>query len=327
MLSNFEKYREVMMAEAPPSSGGGEAHGGGGKAHGGKGGHKKSGGHGEGGHGEGVNLERWLVSYADFMTLLFCVFTVLYAMSISDKQKVQEVARSVTKALGLGGPHEARMESSKDLDRGDVFDGTEGILDKSGKDIIPDLTYKRVSRRERVDEPVDNDFSAPGKGGVAGEAQQEAKMEQVANMMAESLGKVLDQATADQIAIKVTPGVGVRIVLPEQITFDSGAATIKPAFAQALKQIANVIDRVDNRVLIEGHTDNVPMRTERFASNWELSTARATQVLHLIVSRYRLNPRRFSAAGYGEYHPLASNESALGRSKNRRVEIIIQEKK
>ncbi|MBF0208001.1 MAG: OmpA family protein [Oligoflexia bacterium] len=331
-----------MAAEENPGAGGGEAagnaHGGGGGGHGGGGKHKK-GGHGGGeGHGEAVNLERWLVSYADFMTLLFCVFTVLYAMSIVDKAKITEVAKSVTKALGMGGPYEARMEASKDLDRGDIFDGTEGVLDKSGKDIFPDSTYKRVARRDRVETPSDFDYSGKGKdakdregkgeGGTAEGAAaryQRLKMEQVAGMVEKALLSTLDKKTAAKIAVEIVPGIGVRITLPSKMTFHSGEASILAEFIPTLKQMGEVIERIDNKVLIEGHTDNVPISSDRYPSNWELSTSRATAVLHFLLSTFKFDPRRFSAAGYGEYQPIDANDTDAGREKNRRAVIVILE--
>lgn len=310
------------MAENEEKNEGGDEeskkHGGG---HGGGGGHKKKhGGHAE----EHVNLERWLVSYADFMTLLFCVFTVLYAISVVDKNKMQDVARSVARAMGLGGPYEARIESSGDLDRGGVMEGTEGILDKSGKDVFPDLMFKRVAKREKIDNVEEYDYDQVKNKNEA--ASRRIKMEQVAAMLESGIKEELGAPYSTEISIKAVPGLGVKINLPETLTFKSGEAEIRASIYPALDKIGKVLERVNNEVVIEGHTDNIPISSARFPSNWELSSARSSAVLHYLLKKFDLSPMRFSAAGYGEFRPLAPNNSEENRSKNRRATIIILER-
>ena len=116
---------------------------------------------------------------------------------------------------------------------------------------------------------------------------------------------------------------GLVISLREFGFFDSGSATIKPEALPALDRIASILAIRTCRLRIEGHTDNVPIHTAQMASNWELSTARATELVRLLIIRYRFAPERLSAAGYAEYHPVASNLTAQGRAQNRRVDIVI----
>lgn len=116
---------------------------------------------------------------------------------------------------------------------------------------------------------------------------------------------------------------GLVVRLAERVLFDLGKADLRPDSRRVLDVLAGVLARIPNPVRVEGHTDNLPIRNERFPSNWELSTARATTVVRYFVEHHRLDPRRFSAAGYGEYHPLVPNTSDANRQKNRRVDVVI----
>jgi chemotaxis protein MotB len=112
--------------------------------------------------------------------------------------------------------------------------------------------------------------------------------------------------------------------LPNDVLFDSGQTAIKPAGREALLQVAHVLATVPGRAFqVGGHTDNLPIQTSRFPSNWELSTARAVEVVRLLVSQ-GVDPKALSAAGYGEFDPVAGNDAADGRAKNRRIEIALQ---
>jgi chemotaxis protein MotB len=116
---------------------------------------------------------------------------------------------------------------------------------------------------------------------------------------------------------------GLVISLREFGFFDSGSAALKPSALPALDRIASILAVRACRLRIEGHTDNVPIHTAQMASNWELSTARSTELVRLLILRYRFSPARLAAAGYAEYHPIASNDTAQGRAQNRRVDVVI----
>jgi chemotaxis protein MotB len=116
---------------------------------------------------------------------------------------------------------------------------------------------------------------------------------------------------------------GLVVSLREFGFFDSGSAIIKPESLSALDRIASILAIRTYRLRIEGHTDNIPIRTAQMASNWELSTARATELVRVLIDRHRFDPARLSAAGYAEFHPVASNLTAQGRAQNRRVDIVI----
>jgi|LSQX01.1.fsa_nt_gb chemotaxis protein MotB len=116
---------------------------------------------------------------------------------------------------------------------------------------------------------------------------------------------------------------GVILEIRDNILFDSGKADIKPEAAEVLRKVAGIIRSVPNQIIVEGHTDNVPINTPRYPSNWELSVDRAVRVVRFLIANYHIAPERFLATGYGEYHPVADNSTVEGRARNRRVNIVI----
>jgi len=137
----------------------------------------------------------------------------------------------------------------------------------------------------------------------------------------------LQQALQHEIALHAVylhrETEGLIISLREFGFFDSGSAALKPSALPALDRIASILSVRTCRLRIEGHTDNVPIHNAQMTSNWELSTARATELVRLLIQRHRFSPERLSAAGYAEYHPIASNQTAEGRAQNRRVDVVI----
>jgi len=119
---------------------------------------------------------------------------------------------------------------------------------------------------------------------------------------------------------------GLVISLREVGFFDSGSADIRPSSRSAFDRLAAVLQSADTDLRVEGHTDTVPIRNARFASNWDLSTARATATVRLLMSKYNFAPERLAASGYAEYRPIASNNAADGRATNRRVDIVVPRK-
>lgn len=116
---------------------------------------------------------------------------------------------------------------------------------------------------------------------------------------------------------------GVIVRFADQVLFDLGKADLKPEAVEVLDALADVLDGIPNHIRIEGHTDNWPINNERFPSNWELSTARATTVLRYLIETHGMSPESLSAAGYGEYRPLEPNDTAENRARNRRVDIVL----
>ena len=141
------------------------------------------------------------------------------------------------------------------------------------------------------------------------------------------LRKELEQALAPEIArgeVEVRSGRdGLVISLREAGFFDSGSAGVKVGSQQAFSRMATLLGERQYNIRIEGHTDNVRIHNTQFTSNWELSTARATEMIRLLIIKYGFAPQRLSAGGYGEYHPIASNNTESGRALNRRVDVVV----
>ncbi len=237
-----------------------------------------------------VNHERWLVSYADFITLLFAFFVVLYASAEMDKKKIVQLSAAIQGAfqqMGVfantpsGAPTEA-MNSARSA--------------TSTSPSIADGTAKSTT-------------AAIGPGD-AYDLQRE--LESI-------LGNEIKQ---HEIEMRVTPE-GLVLSLREVGFFNSGQARLLPSAIPKLARIAGVLNAHGFDIRVEGHTDDIPIHTSTFQSNWELSTARATEVITLLVESYHLDPLKISAAGYGPYRPVASNQTAEGRGLNRRVDLVI----
>jgi chemotaxis protein MotB len=228
---------------------------------------------------EHSNAERWMVSYADFVTLLFAVFATMYALSVVDAQKFSAMAASLQEAFRDGRA---------------VLPGAGGTI------VIAEL---------------------PGAGAEKNPAEGPAEvgLGEVRSQLQVRLAPALD---ASIVTIEEDPR-GLVISIREAGSFGVGAADLSEAARLILGEIGLALSKVGNHVRIEGHTDNVPIHTERFASNWELSTARATTVVRYLLDSANLPPRRLSAAGYAEYYPRVANASADARSRNRRVDIVV----
>jgi chemotaxis protein MotB len=240
-------------------------------------------------HPEHVNHERWLVSYADFITLLFAFFVVLFASSQSDRRKQVKLAAAMQSAFTPLGAFEAHSKTPPltDISSATITDSTPAALTPPLPSIArletPEETEKRLTR-----------FLA----------------EQVA------AGNI----RPGSITMRITPD-GLVISLHEAGFFPSGSAEIRATSIPVLSMLAATLPAGPLRV--EGHTDNVPIHTAQFATNWELSTARATAIARLLLEHGPIDPVNLSAAGYAEFHPVANNATDDGRLQNRRVDIIL----
>jgi chemotaxis protein MotB len=247
-----------------------------------------------------VNHERWLVSYADFITLLFAFFVVLFSSSQVDKRKVGKISAAMQDAFAQMGIFQ-NANSRTPMVTADPLP-TENIqLTEDGKG---------MSGRERMASPFEKKMSPPPVPKDLGTVQK---------ILTNTLAPEIKRR---EVVLKATRE-GLVISLRETGFFDSGSAEVRASSEAAVQRIAQVLAAQPNNVRIEGHTDNVPIHNAQFASNWELSTARATEMIRLFITRYNLPPARLSAAGYAEYHPVASNGIAEGRAQNRRVDVVV----
>ncbi len=243
-----------------------------------------------------ANHERWLVSYADFITLLFAVFVTLYAMSQTDKKKVEQVAASYRSAFGITGAASA---------------GKPSVTPKV--DVAPIPTVKPQAQAPSVPK------AAKGSNGKIKATHKDFKQ-----MLVSLEKKLMEHRASDQVQVMVTPR-GLVISLKEAGVFDSGSATIKPEALPLLAEISKILEPYDNPLNFEGHTDNIPMRSAFFPTNWELSAGRATGIARHFIEHLGFNPQHIAIAGYGEYQPVASNNTEEGRKQNRRVDIVMRD--
>ncbi len=226
--------------------------------------------------------DRWLVSYADFITLLFAFFVVLYSTAQVDKKKVGQLATAIQVAfqqLGVG-----PSTASGPVLRQEVVDTNK---------VAPAVPLPRIE--ETFDQ-----------AGVRKELEQ----------------ALAPEILRGEVALR-TGRDGLVISLREAGFFDSGSAGVKATSEPAFSRMAKVLAEGQYSIRIEGHTDNVRIHNAQYSSNWELSTARATEMIRLLIVKYGITPQRLSASGYGEYHPIASNRTEAGRGLNRRVDVVV----
>lgn len=251
-------------------------------------------------HVEPANHERWLVSYADFITLLFAFFVVLFSTSQVDEQKVGKLALAIQVAFQELG----------------IFPVSSTQIPLAFDDPMPFAQVQLV-------ENIGRTTTLGRLSSLTGGALSGAPFDVAPNDLRSELEEALAQEIQSKVVKLKARREGLVVSLREIGFFNSGSATVKRESEPAVARIAAVLAPRANQLRIEGHTDNVPIRTVRFASNWELSTARATEMVKLFVTRYGFTPERLSAAGYAEFHPVAGNNTAEGRGLNRRVDIVV----
>lgn len=248
-----------------------------------------------------VSHERWLVSYADFITLMFAFFVVLYSSSQVDKRKVGQLAMAIQVAFQELGIFEV-SSARPPLDRSEP------------------MPFSSVQVIENFDRSTAMDQLAPPPKDLLGREERN-RIDELQKELTKALGP---EITRGEVALIPEPE-GLIISLREIGFFDPGSAALRPKSQPALKRIVAALVNRPFRLRIEGHTDNVPIHTARFESNWELSTARSTEMIKLFITEFGFHPARLSAAGYGEFHPIASNASSEDRQRNRRVDIVVLE--
>ena len=264
-------------------------------------------------HEEHVNHDRWLVSYADFITLMFAFFVVMYSISSLSEGKYRVLSDALMQAF--------------------------------------DKTYQtQILEPSPIDLPIDQSLSFEQAEGLIKEKKMEGEQLEADGMMDETEGQLAEEVTepevvedrvkkslgeiAEDIRYELFPYIDehlisvnntdtkIEIEIKSQLLFPSGSARVETGAIPVLSNLAKLFSTFDNPVQVEGFTDDRPINTIAFPSNWELSAARAASVVHLFMKK-GINPERMSAIGYAEFRPVADNATEEGRQKNRRVKIII----
>ncbi|HXE44800.1 MAG TPA: flagellar motor protein MotB [Conexibacter sp.] len=247
------------------------------------------------------NEERWLLTYADMITLLLALFVVLFAISSVNISKVKLLQQSLRDAFS-----------------GRVLSGGQTIMQTGNS--IPVRTLETAPRVAPSIPSIGTPSTPAARAALAARREQD----ELQRLKVQLDAFAAAHGFKAQVETVVTQrGLVVRL-LTDNVLFDSGLAQIKGEGLPLLGEVATLlgVDRV-HPIVVEGHTDDVPIATSQFASNWELSTARASAVVRWLIGR-GLPARRFSAAGYADLRPLASNATAAGRARNRRVEVVLQ---
>ncbi len=259
-------------------------------------------------HEEPVNHERWLVSYADFITLLFAFFVVMYSVSSVNEGKYRVLSDT------LVGAFQPRVDKITPIQIDDMATS----LKPPEPDSYQQDNLQSVKSESLVDlaqlEPVQP--MASDKQDVAEPNQDD--LPSVAVDLKSSMSDYIDQ---DLIEVTQTKH-WIEVEIKSKMLFASGTARISYKALKVMRTIAAILKPLPNVINVEGHTDNIPIKNAMFASNWELSASRAASVVH-IFTRLGIDPERLAAIGYAEYRPVADNTTADGRQKNRRVSLLI----
>ena len=237
---------------------------------------------------EGSSHERWLISYADFVTLLFAFFVVMYSISSVNNAKYEALSESLEEAFSR------KPKKTEEL----VVQELEDMIDSRPVD---EIGVKAIEKNNLSEESY------------------------LLQIISGQLEDVLQPYIKNNLIEVKQNEFWVELEMNNGLVFLSGEAELSSKAGPILKEISEVIKVLTNVINIEGHTDNIPIRTQLFPSNWELSSARATAVVREFI-KYGISPERLSAIGYGEFHPIASNRDIEGRNKNRRVVLVLMSK-
>ncbi|WFE72679.1 flagellar motor protein MotB [Halomonas sp. M1] len=249
------------------------------------------------------NIPAWMVTYADLMTLLLCFFVLLLSFAEIDAEKFRRVADELSKAFGV----------QRDVEATQIPMGTSAVL-QNFSPATPDRTFvDEVRQRTTLQQPQLETMRS------LLESQRQQRTLQVAS----ALEALLQESSLEGVTEIEVDQFRVVIRVAEQGTFGSGNADVTSDFVNLLVDLASVLASVDGSVSVHGHTDNVPIRTSRFRSNWDLSAMRAASVANVLVATEELLPEQLVIQGFADTRPLASNSTPEGRGVNRRVEMVI----
>jgi chemotaxis protein MotB len=240
----------------------------------------------------------WNLSF-DTCTNVVDVY-INYSTSQVDKKKVGHLALAIQVAFQELG----------------VFPASTTQVPVDNKDPMPFSTVQAIETAQRV--AAIGRIVTPPTGSLSG-TQENGDLAALREQLQHALAPEISRK---EVALSTVPD-GLVVSLREIGFFESGSADIKPSSRSAFARIVTLLAQRNERIRIEGHTDTVPIHNSRFDSNWELSTARATQLVRLLMVKYQFAPGRLSAAGYAAFHPVASNDTAVGRAQNRRIDVVI----
>ncbi len=267
-----------------------------------------------------AGLPPWLATFADLMSLLMCFFVLLLSFAEVDAVRFKKMAEAMKDAFGV----------QREIPTNEVVKGTSVIMQEfsPGKPEPTPVQEIRQTTNEMEKEHLDvtdkSDKTQQELDIDEAKAAMQAKLEQEAQEQAEELQEMLDEEISEGLLEVERESTKIIIRIQEKGSFPSGRATLNPEFFQVITKITDVIANTPGKIIVAGHTDNIPISTARFRSNWELSSARAVTVVHAMLSNASLDENRFLIQGFADSKPLVPNDSRENRALNRRVELIIQ---
>lgn len=251
-------------------------------------------------HEEHENQERWLVSYADFITLLFAFFVVMYSISSINEGKYRVLSDSISSAFS------GQAATIKPIKMGDpIKTPIKSVINQPAPDSL-------------APPPPRATMQAPDGLPDMGDAQQERELNSVADEVDVGLKELIDQNIISVNRDKAW----IEVEINTSILFASGSAGLQPGALPVMRTLAKILGVKKYNIQVEGFTDNVPIQTDVFPSNWELSAARAASVVRVFADE-GVSPQRLAAIGFGEHRPLSDNSTEASRKQNRRVRVVI----
>ena len=242
-------------------------------------------------------MERWLLSYADFITLLMVFFILMYSLSKVDLDKYNAIANSLSVVLtgstispDSNGPAVIPGDSGQQIPK----EGNEELINRGQLEAV----------KKQIQEFIDS--------------EKLYNSSQTAGNTSSSLEKYIEIIEQER---------GLVISIKDTLLFTSGSDNLNPQARNIMKQLGSALVKVPNYIRVEGHTDNLPINTPKFRSNWELSVLRASTVVHVLQEEAGISPERLSITGYGEYRPMVPNLNPTNQARNRRVDVVILKKK
>ncbi len=262
---------------------------------------------------KGGGTPAWVMTFADLMSLLLCFFVLLLSFAEMDIIKYKQVAGSMKMAFGV-----QREMPSEQSELSEEF--IEGRIAEA-----PEFEMTAVPEGPRPEEVGAPDVNDPSMEGLlaAIKAAEEAAREEVQQEAIEKLTAALEQDVEHGMVDVQKVGENILITITEKASFPSGAATLRGSFLPALTNLREALSEVEGRIVVAGHTDNRPIKTAQFRSNWELSSSRAVSVVHELLKDGIIPEQRFLVEGHADSHPIAPNDTPENRAKNRRVELTI----
>lgn len=270
-------------------------------------------------HEEHANHEAWAIPYGDLITLLLAFFVVMYAMSSVNEGKYRVLSDSLVAAF-RGSPRtlEPIQVGEKQVGSGADINMTivqQAVLNGQPRDMLEPSPIKiNDVARQHTRQAPESMYEA--------ESLQRQQAAEELDVVAEEVERAMSDLINQELIAVRRHGMWVEVEIRTDILFPSGVATLSTQADRVLKQLAETLKPFPNPIRVEGHTDNRPISTRAFPSNWELSSARAASVVHLFMSA-GLDPHRLAVIGLGEYRPAQSNSTADGRNANRRVLLVI----